>query len=242
MSKNQQLPAWILFDCMETLVDFNPIPQQRDYARWAFEGSGVEGLWKGFDEFFQLFQKAVVLLNNEKEKLEEWASIERYNRLCQLTPGINVINSYGISKRLQENFFANYCANCFVRKDTIDAIPQLANRFYLAVVSNFKVKSGIEHILEQFNLLQHFQWVLTSIDMGWRKPHPAVYEEAISRTESSPEKILFVGDDVQNDVEAPLALGMDAIHLDRYNQYEPGENLKRLDSFNRLLELLIKAG
>ena len=44
---------YIFFDCMETLVDLQKLPTVRDYAEWAYKGSGVEELWEDFDEFFR---------------------------------------------------------------------------------------------------------------------------------------------------------------------------------------------
>ena len=45
---------YIFFDCMETLVDLHELPSSSDYARWAFQGSGVEGYWRDFEDFLIL--------------------------------------------------------------------------------------------------------------------------------------------------------------------------------------------
>ena len=106
------------------------------------------------------------------------------------------------------------------------------------ILSNFKVKSGIEHILEQFDLLKYFRWVLTSAEFGWRKPHPAIYQEAITRTSVSPRRILFIGDDPQNDFLTPIEQGMDAVVLDRHKKHKNNHMLKRLDNLNQLVGLV----
>lgn len=47
---------YIFFDCMETLIDLHELPSRSDYARWAFQGSGVEGYWRDFEDFLMLYE------------------------------------------------------------------------------------------------------------------------------------------------------------------------------------------
>jgi putative hydrolase of the HAD superfamily len=47
-----------------------------------------------------------------------------------------------------------------------------------------------------------------SSEVGWRKPHAAVFEHALSRLGVRPEHALFVGDTLAADVAGAAALGM----------------------------------
>jgi putative hydrolase of the HAD superfamily len=47
-----------------------------------------------------------------------------------------------------------------------------------------------------------------SSEVGVRKPHPAIYRHVLDRLAVVPERALFVGDRVREDIDGPAALGM----------------------------------
>jgi putative hydrolase of the HAD superfamily len=47
------------------------------------------------------------------------------------------------------------------------------------------------------------------------KPHPSIYKALLERSALEAAEVLHVGDDPENDVEAPMALGMHGIWLNR---------------------------
>ena len=53
--------------------------------------------------------------------------------------------------------------------------------------------------------------VVTSVDAGHLKPHPAVFELAMQRAGVAPEQCVVIGNREENDVEPALALGMRTI-------------------------------
>jgi FMN phosphatase YigB (HAD superfamily) len=53
--------------------------------------------------------------------------------------------------------------------------------------------------------------MLTAQRAGTAKPHPQFYEWAMEQTGHAPETILMVGDSLENDVEAALRCGLNAL-------------------------------
>jgi HAD superfamily hydrolase (TIGR01509 family) len=53
--------------------------------------------------------------------------------------------------------------------------------------------------------------IVTSVDAGRLKPHPAVFEMAMRVAKSPPERCVVIGNREENDVEPALALGMRTI-------------------------------
>jgi HAD superfamily hydrolase (TIGR01509 family) len=53
--------------------------------------------------------------------------------------------------------------------------------------------------------------IVTSVDAGHLKPHPAVFELAMHTAGAPPERCVVIGNKEENDVEPALALGMRAI-------------------------------
>jgi HAD superfamily hydrolase (TIGR01509 family) len=76
-------------------------------------------------------------------------------------------------------------------------------------------KAGIENL---------FSVVLLSYPLGVRKPDPLFYRLVLAAAEAPPEQMLFIGDNLQCDVDAPLAHGMRAA-LVRPRGLRPGEEL-----------------
>ena len=53
--------------------------------------------------------------------------------------------------------------------------------------------------------------IVTSVDAGHLKPHPAVFEMSMRVAGSRPERCVVIGNKEENDIEPALALGMRAI-------------------------------
>jgi HAD superfamily hydrolase (TIGR01509 family) len=75
---------------------------------------------------------------------------------------------------------------------------------------------------ERLGLAQYMDAIVTSSQLGVRKPHPAIFERVLAELGVSPEEALFVGDKVREDVEGPKALGMRAVLTQQFRQEEFG--------------------
>ena len=60
------------------------------------------------------------------------------------------------------------------------------------------------------------QTVLEAVmdELGWRKPHPAIYAHALARMECGPRDAVFVGDNPDCDYHGPRAAGLAAYPID----------------------------
>jgi HAD superfamily hydrolase (TIGR01549 family) len=102
------------------------------------------------------------------------------------------------------------------------ALDALRDRGYrLGCVSNaFMPASVLERILAERGL-GDFDVVISSCETGYRKPHPAIYEAALSAMGVAAPETLFVGDRLVADVEAPASLGMTTVLTHQYRQEDP---------------------
>jgi putative hydrolase of the HAD superfamily len=65
--------------------------------------------------------------------------------------------------------------------------------------------------MQTLGLLEFFDGVTFSSEVGVRKPHPAIYRDALSKVGAEPEQTVFVGDRLREDIEGPKAMGMRAV-------------------------------
>lgn len=95
------------------------------------------------------------------------------------------------------------------------ALDMLRAKYRLAVVSNFDHGPTVEAALADFGIRDWFDAIVVSADVGWRKPHPAIFREVFRRMGIEAEQAIFVGDTPDADVLGAQAVGMDTIWIDR---------------------------
>ena len=83
----------------------------------------------------------------------------------------------------------------------------------LGVVSNYNALLSAH--LEDLGLAHWFSVIVNSADFGKQKPHPGIYHAAIGKLQVSPDRVLYVGDDVDNDYFGARQAGLQAVLLNR---------------------------
>ena len=109
------------------------------------------------------------------------------------------------------DIIAGYCYD-YARRCTLDAIPiieKLADKYDLALVSNFY--GNLSAVLQDFGLGRCFRIVIDSAEVGIRKPDPQIFQLAIDKLGLKPEDITVIGDSYQKDILPALELGCQAI-------------------------------
>ena len=91
----------------------------------------------------------------------------------------------------------------------------LRPRHRLAVVSNFDYTPTACGILEREGIAHLFEAVVVSDEVGWRKPHPVIFETALRRLGVSAGEAVYVGDRADIDVVGAQGVGMDAVWINR---------------------------
>ncbi len=228
---------YIFFDCMETLVDLHKLPMLRDYASWAFDGSGAEELWESFDDFFRYYLLAKQDLSSRLPEFADYEMRERYLYMIKLSlPDLPYGLMESVAGKLYDNYWRNYKAGSYVREDVRAVVDDLSKNYKMGVVSNFMIINGIEELLEIHDMKKYFDFVVTSVAEGWRKPHPAIYSKAMEAARVEPDKVLFIGDDFVNDYITPQKIGMKAVYLDRFDRHPELDS--RVKDFHGLRKIL----
>jgi len=82
----------------------------------------------------------------------------------------------------------------------------------LALVSNAFDPGWLLHRdLEQMGIEQRLDFSVFSSEVGVRKPHPAIFERALAALGVEPERALFVGDRLYEDVRGASEVGMTTV-------------------------------
>jgi glucose-1-phosphatase len=97
-------------------------------------------------------------------------------------------------------------------------IESLAQRHRLLLLSNTN-SIHISMVRANYPLLRHFQHAVLSYEVGAAKPSPEIYQEAVRRAGCLPQECFFT-DDIQQNVDAACALGIDAVRFHSASQIE----------------------
>src|ERR1700751_5137636 len=83
--------------------------------------------------------------------------------------------------------------------------------FRLGIISNFDLR--LREILKHVGVLDLFEQIVVSSQVGVEKPSPRIFEEALRRFAVEPAELLHVGDEEKADGEGARALGIQAFIL-----------------------------
>ena len=83
--------------------------------------------------------------------------------------------------------------------------------FRLGIISNFDLR--LRQILQHVGVLDLFEQIVVSSQVGAEKPSPRIFEEALRRFAVEPAELLHVGDEEKADGDGARALGIQAFIL-----------------------------
>lgn len=223
---------------METIIDLYELPSSSDYAYWAYDKSGVEKYWYNFDEFQENYETAKNSISLTKSFCEEYDIVERITYVVNHNKKIGNDLKLDVVSRLNNTYWKNYKSKCFIQNNVIESLNALSKKYKLSIISNFKVKNGIEELLDEHKIKYLFDFVVTSIDFGWRKPDTRIYKYALKLSRCEPNEVVFIGDDYENDYVIPRQLGMKSLLLNKEKYYDNKDSITSFLDIERKLDEL----
>lgn len=202
----------VLFDFFGTLVHYNPSRREQGYSR-SFTVFQRLGGTLAYDDF----------LHTWDERFED------FDRRCEADA--SEFSMWEVST----DYFADVTGRAPVRADLdefvevyldewntgvrdIDGLAAmldaLGQHHRLAVVTNTHAPDLVPGHLRRMGLDGAFDAVITSVEVGHRKPHAAIYAAALGRMGVDPGRCLFVGDTPGPDYDGPRRAGMEARLID----------------------------
>lgn len=176
---------WIFFDVGCTLVDESPVWTCRAHEQFALERAHLEGM--GFSEESLLA-----------------AIMEGYS-----VPGTKYRHT---AQRLGIRILAPYRTEL---ERLYDGVPEmlrtLKNDYHLGIIAN--QSCGLSERLAAYGILDLFDLVVSSADIGVKKPAPEIFQYALKKAGCSASRSVMVGDRLDNDIEPAKALGFHTIRI-----------------------------
>lgn len=146
--------------------------------------------------------------SGQKEEKEWWRSL-----VWEVFSKVGRIENFGaFFDELYDRFASPEAWRLF--PDTLPLLQELKKRGkILGIVSNWD--SRLFGLCDGLGLGPHLDFILASAVVGFAKPNPKIFQEALKRARVSSEEALHVGDSLEDDVWGAQQAGIQAIFLDR---------------------------
>ena len=118
-----------------------------------------------------------------------------------------------------------------IRPGTAEQLHKIGERYRLAVISNADGK--IEDVLQRCGIARCFRTITDSGLVGYEKPHPEIFRQALKSMNAAPEESLYVGDVYSVDYLGAIGAGMQAMLMDVPGAYRD-KGVPRVESLAEL--------
>ena len=207
----------VLFDLFGTLVSFgSDVPTVRVAAAprrttlpWLEEAVAQLVPGVAFEEFLVAAVEVTraIALARGGEHLEV-SSTERFARVLRRLdvrePEIEVV-----ADRLCEIHMGYLAGLTEMPQEHEQLLRELSGRYRIGLVSNFDHGPTARAILAHHGIVELLEVIHISDDFGRRKPHPAIFHEALRGLGCAAKDALYVGDTYGDDVVGARNAGMD---------------------------------
>ena len=110
--------------------------------------------------------------------------------------------------------------------------------YRLSVVSNFDHAPTARKLLGKFGIIDFFEHIVISEEVGWRKPHRKIFEFALSRLGKNASDVIFIGDNPEADILGSSDCGIDSIWVKRKEQFTRAEPKFIIKDLQELKEII----
>jgi putative hydrolase of the HAD superfamily len=205
----------IIFDLGSTLIEYENIPWEVLNLKCLESGYSflMENIGKPSD--FEGFRNNYIAIRNDfrtyaVSTLREWTITDAIYQLLLLS---GLEDGYKLTGEFFHAYYQPVAEQLTIFNDTISVLEALkSSGKKIGLLSNtiFPEKYHQDE-LERFGIKEYFDFTIFSSSFGYRKPHPLIYDRAVSLMKLDKESLLFIGDRYIEDFWGPRQFGLKAI-------------------------------
>lgn len=215
------LPETIIFDFFGTLVGYSRSRSGQGYP----DSDAVlrsAGLTRTYDDW--LVEWEASFADFDRRSQLDLAEFSMADAVTTFLDRVGLTPDESVAAHLAATYLREWNAGVTDIVGLRGMLEQLAERHRLAVVSNTNDVTLVPDHLARIGIADLFEAVVLSVEVGHRKPHPAIYEAALERLHSDPGRTLFVGDTLDADYHGPRRAGMHAMLITEIHREIPAED------------------
>lgn len=221
----------VFFDLDHTLWDFET-NSDKTFA-YIFERNRVTLDLERFTETYRPINRKYWKLFRE-DKVSK--SDLRYSRLREAFDVLEFEAGDDLIHTLSEEYIAYLSLNNQLFAHALEVLEYLRKKYSLHIITN-----GFEEVqhrkLASSRLEPYFEHVVTSENVGVKKPDPRIFQYALEKAEARPTESIMIGDNYEADIQGALNVGMRAIMCE-FNGELPREDVTTVRTLLELKEHL----
>jgi putative hydrolase of the HAD superfamily len=186
----------------------------------------------------------IIGLVNESYQRRELEELDILALFEETLGSLGFVVPRDVVQRIVELEYRAIVSERTIPAENLDTLEELKRRgLKLGLVSNAHFLPG--SLLEDFDrlgLARFMDAIVTSSQVGIRKPHPDIFRRILGELEVEAEEAVFVGDKVREDIYGPQELGMRAVLTRQFRseEFDPGKGSPDavIDSLSELVPYL----
>lgn len=221
----------ILLDFFGTMVDYSDSWTEQGYLQ-SHEALLAMEADVTYEQFLDTWSSIFIELNQQKAQSHREFSMDDVAAIFLM----RVLGREPAPKEISTlvDTYGNEWDTGVIYPEWIGSVVySLAGQYRLGVVSNTHQVDLVQKHLAAMGVADHIDTVVTSIEHGYRKPHPSIYAEALGRFGAEASSTVFVGDDYEADYLGAKRVGMTAYHVSP----EPNELVPAIEQLRSLADL-----
>lgn len=236
-SSNKRIPQeaieWVFFDAGGTLLGTNP-EEEHWYEQFFVDACAEQGIAVTLEQVHRALQAANATCRvhprcSTPEQVRRFWEHVYGTVFAQLVPHRDPLE---LARHYIDRFETGEFVDLF--PDTLSAL-ELVRRSgkRAAIVSNFG--EYLEEFLRKCGIAHYFDFTVISAREGCEKPQVDIFLRALERARTKPHRVLFVGDNVEEDFFAAARVGMRAVLIDRHDKYAHREDVARVRRLDEIV-------
>ena len=207
----------VIFDFGGTLMygrqDWGPIVAQADDALTSY--LRAQGMELNITTFPLQFRKRLEKYFKQREKDLLETTYTSVLREMLKEKGYDEVPDKIIRNAL-DALFAVTQTNWVLEEDAIPTLRKLeSNGYRMGIISNAGDDQDVQQLARRFGISHYFDFILTSAACSYRKPHPRIFELALSNWYLLPSEAVIVGDNLDADITGAQRVGLYGVWLSR---------------------------
>ena len=238
----------VFIDWDDTIGDF--IGAAKLALQDMYEKYNLSEYFASFEEFFLLYKPHNIELWDKYGKdlvTKEYLSFDRF--FFPLMHGSRVGERLkvkgerqevaALAEQLSEDFLNMTTARFSLLPGAEELVRYLAAKYPLTVVTNGFVEVQYEKF-DKSGLRNCFSHIVLSEEVGYQKPNPRIFEEALRMNGLQAEDVVMIGDSWNSDIQGAINAGIDQIWIRKSKDPLPeGQSATYLvHSLSEVMEIL----
>lgn len=222
----------VVFDCYQTLIYKKNLEATiHDFIHDRFHKDvPIDDISGALTNIYDRHKFIHLSFDSVKERKNYYVS---YNR--ELLEILNIESSDLEARRL--NHLTDTLTEYSIYDDVLESLVYLnRKKIPTGILANWT--KNLEKIIKNTGIFEYFDFVFSSSESKYSKPDPRIFSDLLSNVIKRYNKIYYVGDDYELDIDSAHSAGLIPILIDRKKRYLNKQECITINSLISLKEIV----